>query len=126
MRSLAEVVRETGLDPARGLDTASVARSRQRFGGNTLTPLVREPVWRKFLAKFDDPIIRILLAAAMLSMLVDLFRVSAVLGAICFGVLVAAILLLSLLRPSEIIPIVLFLGPRDCSGRGRRGGRGAS
>jgi Ca2+-transporting ATPase len=110
MRTLAEVVRETGVDPAKGLDEATVARSRQRFGANALTPLAREPIWRKFLAKFDDPIIRILLAAALLSMLVDLFRVSAVVGAICFGVLVATIVLLALLRRSEVIPLVLFAG----------------
>src|SRR5262249_11585992 len=34
----------------------------------------REPLWKKFLEKFDEPIIKILLAAALLSMIVDLFK----------------------------------------------------
>ena len=34
----------------------------------------REPLWKKFLDKFDEPIIKILLAAALLSMFVDLFK----------------------------------------------------
>ena len=41
-----------------------MADSRQRFGANRLTPLPREPLWKKFLEKFDEPIIKILLAAA--------------------------------------------------------------
>ncbi|MGH7226587.1 MAG: cation-transporting P-type ATPase, partial [Gemmataceae bacterium] len=57
-----------------GLNTAAAMQSRQRFGGNKLTPLPREPLWKKFLEKFDEPIIKILLAAALLSMFVDLFQ----------------------------------------------------
>ena len=57
-----------------GLTADQVALSRQRFGSNRLTPLPREPIWKKFLAKFDEPIIKILLAAALLSMFVDLFQ----------------------------------------------------
>ena len=44
------------------------------FGANKLTPLPREPLWKKFIEKFDEPIIKILLAAALLSMVVDLFK----------------------------------------------------
>jgi Ca2+-transporting ATPase len=57
-----------------GLTPEGVAQSRQQFGRNVLTPLPREPLWRKFLGKFDEPIIKILLAAALLSMVVDLFK----------------------------------------------------
>jgi Ca2+-transporting ATPase len=57
-----------------GLSSEGVAQSRQQFGRNVLTPLPREPLWRKFLGKFDEPIIKILLAAALLSMVVDLFK----------------------------------------------------
>src|ERR1044071_6615140 len=57
-----------------GLAAGAVADSRKRFGENRLTPLPREPLWRKFLEKFDEPIIKILLAAALLSMFVELFR----------------------------------------------------
>ena len=64
-----------------GLPTADVAASRERFGANRLTPPAREPVWKLFLAKFDEPIIRILLAASILKIVVDLFDASPTAGA---------------------------------------------
>src|SRR5262249_1868058 len=57
-----------------GLVPDQVEQSRREFGRNELTPLPREPLWKKFLEKFDEPIIKILLAAALLSMVVDLFK----------------------------------------------------
>ncbi|MFM7112857.1 MAG: cation-transporting P-type ATPase, partial [Planctomycetota bacterium] len=81
MRSIDQVAGPTGIFPGldleHGLTAAQVRESSSRLGANTLTPLPREPVWRKFLAKFDEPIIRILLAAALLSTVVDLFKASA-------------------------------------------------
>lgn len=44
-----------------------VIESRNRSGANVLTPPVREPWWRQFLSKFDDPVIRILMIAAVLA-----------------------------------------------------------
>jgi Ca2+-transporting ATPase len=74
MRSLHEVLQQLPTSTESGLSPDAVAQSRQRFGANRLTPLPREPLWRKFLEKFDEPIIKILLAAALLSMVVDLFK----------------------------------------------------
>src|SRR4051812_5062645 len=74
MRALADIHKELPVAPETGLSEAQAAQSRQRFGANRLTPLPREPLWKKFLEKFDEPIIKILLAAALLSMIVDLFR----------------------------------------------------
>lgn len=51
-----------------GLSHEEVALSRHTHGGNTLTPPAREPLWRKFAAKFEDPIIIILLVAMVLSL----------------------------------------------------------
>src|SRR5947199_8530031 len=65
-----------------GLTDAGVAESRARFGTNRLTPMPREPVWKKFLEKFDEPIIKILLAASLLKIVVDLFDASPLTGAI--------------------------------------------
>jgi Ca2+-transporting ATPase len=73
MRTLRDV-RDLPTAAEGGLTPEGVARSRQRFGRNVLTPLPREPLWKKFLEKFDEPIIKILLAAALLSMVVDLFK----------------------------------------------------
>ncbi|MDR3182733.1 MAG: calcium-translocating P-type ATPase, PMCA-type [Planctomycetaceae bacterium] len=52
-----------------GLTDAQVEESRQRYGHNTLTPPPREPWWSQLLEKFEDPTIRILLAAAAVSIL---------------------------------------------------------
>src|SRR5262245_39333283 len=74
MRIIRDILKDLPTSPDKGLTAEGVAASRQRFGVNRLTPLPREPLWKKFLDKFDEPIIKILLAAALLSMVVDLFR----------------------------------------------------
>lgn len=51
-----------------GLTTAQVAESREKFGANILTPPQKTPLWKLFIEKFEDPIIRILLIAALLSL----------------------------------------------------------
>jgi len=51
-----------------GLTNVQVIESRQKFGSNLLTPPKRESLWKLFLQKFEDPIIRILLIAAFLSL----------------------------------------------------------
>jgi Ca2+-transporting ATPase len=51
-----------------GLTTAQVLENRAKYGINALTPPKRESAWRLFLKKFNDPTIRILLAAAVLSL----------------------------------------------------------
>jgi len=38
-----------------------------KYGVNILTPPVKEPLWKQFLEKFSDPIIKILLVALLLS-----------------------------------------------------------
>src|SRR5262245_38097428 len=74
MRSIQETFQLVPTSADKGLTPDAVERSRQQFGNNRLTPLPREPLWKKFLEKFDEPIIKILLAAALLSMIVDLFK----------------------------------------------------
>jgi Ca2+-transporting ATPase len=74
MRTLAEIQKELPRGADNGLTSDGVIQSRQRFGINQLTPLPREPLWKKFIEKFDEPIIKILLAAALLSLVVDLFK----------------------------------------------------
>jgi len=51
-----------------GLSNEQVLESRNKYGENILTPPEREPLWKLFLEKFEDPIIRILLIAAFLSL----------------------------------------------------------
>ena len=42
--------------PETGLTPEVVLESRRQFGSNRLTPLAREPAWKQFLDKFDEPI----------------------------------------------------------------------
>ncbi|MBI5904918.1 MAG: calcium-translocating P-type ATPase, PMCA-type [Deltaproteobacteria bacterium] len=53
----------------RGLTSFEAGERRRRFGSNVLTPPRRDPWWRQFLVRFDDPVIRILVVAALLSTL---------------------------------------------------------
>ncbi|MCC8034591.1 MAG: calcium-translocating P-type ATPase, PMCA-type [Rikenellaceae bacterium] len=69
----------------KGLTAEQVTRSREMYGRNVLTPVRRESVWRVFLAKFNDPIIKLLLAAALLSLVVGIVdgHYSETIGIIC-------------------------------------------
>ena len=58
----------------KGLSSAQVEQSRLEHGNNLLTPPKKEPVWRLFLEKFKDPIIRILLITLALSVVVSLYQ----------------------------------------------------
>lgn len=51
-----------------GLTAAEVEASRQQHGRNVLTPPRRKSMWRLYAEKYEDPIIRILLVAAVVSL----------------------------------------------------------
>ena len=51
-----------------GLSEEEVIRSRQQHGENLLTPPERESIWKLYLEKFKDPVIKVLLVAAVLSL----------------------------------------------------------
>lgn len=57
-----------------GLTNEQVEASRQQYGKNILTPPARTPLWKLFLEKFKDPIIKILLAAALLSLIISIIH----------------------------------------------------
>ena len=59
-----------------GLTEAEVLKSREKYGENVLTPPARTPMWKLFLEKFSDPIIRILLVALLLSIAVSVYHVA--------------------------------------------------
>src|SRR5580693_6106071 len=114
MRTLLELNQVLTTSFANGLTSAAIAQSRQRFGANRLTPLPKEPLWKKFLDKFDEPIIKILLAAALLSMIVDLFRppletLRYVAGGSAVALAVLAVVGASLRGRSEWVPSLLFV-----------------
>src|SRR5437868_5776435 len=109
MRSLRSV---TDLYPkARtdGLTAEQVADSKSRFGLNRLTPLPREPAWVKFLGKFDEPIIKILLAASLLKIVVDLFEAATWAGLAGLGSVVALFAAGLLPRARGWVPALSFV-----------------
>lgn len=57
-----------------GLTSAQVEQSRQQNGVNMLTPPPCIPWWQEFLSKFEDPVIRILIIAAVISFGVGLLE----------------------------------------------------
>ena len=58
----------------KGLTAAEVVESRKAHGANVITPRERTPWWRKFAEKFTDPLIIILLVAAVLSVGISFYE----------------------------------------------------
>lgn len=58
----------------KGLTPEQVEESRKKYGSNVLTPPKKESLWHRFLEKFKDPIIKILLIALGLSIIVSLYQ----------------------------------------------------
>lgn len=58
-------------DDLKGLTAEQVKESRLKYGSNILTPPEKTSLWKQFLEKFEDPIIRILLLAWVLSMIIS-------------------------------------------------------
>lgn len=54
--------------PNVGLTAKEVEASKQAHGENVLTPPKRTPLWKLYIEKYNDPIIKILLVAALVSL----------------------------------------------------------
>jgi len=65
-----ELLDHLGVDPREGLNTARVADMRSRFGANTLPEPKRKSKVLLFLEQFNNPLIYILFAAAILTSIV--------------------------------------------------------
>ena len=61
-------------DYRNGLTPKQVEESRLKHGSNVLTPPKKESLWKQFIEKFEDPIIRILLIALLLSIGVSVYQ----------------------------------------------------
>ncbi len=57
-----------------GLSEQEVLQSRLKFGENVLTPPAQTPVWKRFVVKFRDPLIVILLVAGLLSIGISFYE----------------------------------------------------
>ena len=67
-RGADEVAAALGADARRGLGAAEAAERLTRFGPNALEPARPVPAWRKMLGQFADPLIYLLLAAVVVSL----------------------------------------------------------
>lgn len=56
----------------KGLTDSEVIQNRNRYGENIITPPPQTPWWKLLLEKFEDPIIKILIVAAIIAIAVGL------------------------------------------------------
>ena len=68
---MAQKKQETALT---GLSDKEVLISREKYGNNLLTPPKRPSMWKLYLEKFRDPVIRILLVAAFFSLVIAIIE----------------------------------------------------
>ena len=54
-----------------GLTDSEVLQSREKNGVNLLTPPKRPSLWKLYLEKFEDPVVRVLLVAAVFSLIIS-------------------------------------------------------
>lgn len=57
-----------------GLNDEQVRLSRKQYGENVLTPPKKDSIWKQFFEKFNDPIIKILLATLVLSIAISCYH----------------------------------------------------
>ena len=55
-----------------GLTDEQVRKSRDEHGVNLLTPPKRPSLWKLYLEKFEDPVVRVLLVAALFSLIISI------------------------------------------------------
>ena len=55
-----------------GLTDEQVRKSREEHGVNLLTPPKRPSLWKLYLEKFEDPVVRVLLVAALFSLIISI------------------------------------------------------
>lgn len=57
-----------------GLTDEQVRKSRNEHGANLLTPPKRPSLWKLYLEKFEDPVVRVLLVAALFSLVISIIE----------------------------------------------------
>lgn len=57
-----------------GLTDREVLQSREKNGVNLLTPPKRPSLWKLYLEKFEDPVVRVLLVAAVFSLIISIIE----------------------------------------------------
>ncbi|XP_073260304.1 calcium-transporting ATPase 3, endoplasmic reticulum-type isoform X2 [Populus alba] len=73
-RSITEVLDFFGVDPGKGLNDSQVALHSKIYGKNVLPEETRTPFWKLVLKQFDDLLVKILIAAAAVSLVLALIN----------------------------------------------------
>ena len=73
-KSAKEVLQELEVDPGQGLSSEEANQRLQKYGPNKLAEKKKTPLFLVFLGQFNDPMIFILLAAALLSIAISIYN----------------------------------------------------
>lgn len=87
MLSFKEIESTVGIQ---GIKGEQVQGLREKYGVNELTPPERDPIWRQYLENYDDPVIKILLVAVVISAIVSVIQGTNIFDTI--GIIVAVFL----------------------------------
>ena len=68
---MSQITKESHLQ---GLTSQQVLSSREKHGENLLTPPKRPSIWKLYLEKFQDPVIKVLLVAAAFSLIISVME----------------------------------------------------
>ena len=73
-KSANEVLQELDVNPSQGLSSEEASQRLQKYGPNKLAEKKKTPLFLVFLGQFNDPMIYILLAAALLSIAISIYN----------------------------------------------------
>ena len=118
-----------------GLTPEEVQESRRLHGENVLTPPPRQPMWRLYIEKYQDPMVRILLVAALVSLVLafvkdDFMETIGIIAAIILATTVGFYFerdaarrfdVLTQLSEEQPVKVVRNLTPTLSQGEGARG-----
>ena len=68
------MVQQTNKPQLTGLSAQEVLKNREKYGSNLLTPPKRPSIWKLYLEKFRDPVIQVLLVAAVFSLIISIIE----------------------------------------------------
>ena len=70
-QTASEVIEELGSDLSAGLSEPQVQQRIERYGYNELQEVQKDSLLKRFLLQFTDPLIVVLILAALISIVVD-------------------------------------------------------
>ena len=73
-KSANDVLQELDVNPSQGLSSEEASQRLQKYGPNKLAEKKKTPLFLVFLGQFNDPMIFILLAAALLSVAISIYN----------------------------------------------------